>query len=488
MNPFKARKVAKIVAIVIVVAMVITSFTFLLSLGAYSYGASDAAADKRLDERLQNLKGFIEIVHEQYKDDVPYDTLVDGAFSGVIDILDDPYSVYYIDVADSDEFVSDAAGVYFGIGVSLEISGGLCRVVSVIPGTPADRGGLMTGDIVKQVEGVSSAGKELHEIVALIRGGEGSAVRLTIERNGSEIPYTFTREAVSLTSVTWTMLDGGVAYLRITNFDADSDAEFRAARAALTAAGAKSLIIDVRNNPGGLVDTVVKVADQLMPAGPITHFVQKDKVLKTFTASGADYVKMPMVLLINGGSASASEILAGALKDSKAATLVGSRTYGKGVGQYILEFGGESAAKLSGFYFTTPDMRIVNEVGVEPDYVAPGPVRENSEALLKTYLAFAPMIEKVKYEPGAVGLNVFGAQQRLSFLGYGTAASGVMDSPMVEAIKKFQGSAGLFAYGVLDYSTMAKLEAACAERAAGLPEGGGDPQLAKAVELLTSAK
>jgi carboxyl-terminal processing protease len=490
MNPRTTKRIARIIAIITVAALVITSATFLGSMywGA-SYGASPDVSDEAyLEERITVLEEYIREVQKQYKDEVDYETLLNGAYEGVIDILDDPYSEYYVVKDEGEEFVSDVLGSFSGVGLSLEAYDGEIRVVAAIPETPAGKAGIMTGDIVKSVNGVATRGKSMSDVILLIRGDEGTRVTIVFDRAGAELSYTLVREMIHMTSVDGKLLDDGIGYIRIMSFDEDSDAEFRKVKADLIAAGATSLILDVRNNPGGLVGTVVNVAEQLMPAGPITYFRHKGKLISVQRASGKNYTEMPIAMLINGGSASASEILAGALKDSGTATLVGTDTYGKGVGQTMFDISGNGALKLSTFYFETPDKRPVDKVGIAPDhYVAMPPPSAASEELRKRYASFAPMSEKEEPRLGDTGLNVFGAQQRLALLGYDVTATGTMDEASEKAVKSFQNAAGLRAGGVLDYGTMTRLDEECVKYAAGA-EAGEDPQLAKAVELLVAAQ
>ncbi|MDR2295338.1 MAG: S41 family peptidase [Clostridiales Family XIII bacterium] len=485
MNPRTTKRIARIIAIITIAAMVITSVTFLGSM-YWSYGASaDAADEAYLDERLEILKAYIQTLEEQYKDEVDYETLLNGAYAGVVDILGDPYSVYYADQGEGEDFVSDVLGTFSGVGLSLEEYDGAIRVVAVLPDTPSDRAGVMTGDVIKSVDGVLMQGKSVSEAVLLIRGEAGTRVSIVFERAGRTLSHTLVREAIHLASVNGELLDGDMGYIRILSFDDDSDAEFRRIKEELIEAGATSLILDVRNNPGGLVETVVNVAEQLMPEGPVTYFRHKGSLISVQKASGRNYTGMPVVMLINGGSASASEILAGALRDSGVATLVGTTTYGKGVGQTIFSIADGGSVKLSTFYFETPDKHPVHGVGISPDHYVPMPVSaEASEALLQQYASFAPMSEKTKPDLGDTGLNVFGAQQRLALLGYAVTATGTMDAATADAVKRFQAAAGLHPYGVLDYGTMARLDAECVAYASGADSSVEDPQLAKAIELL----
>ncbi|MDR1136260.1 MAG: S41 family peptidase [Clostridiales Family XIII bacterium] len=499
MNPYKSRKIARIIAIIIVVVMVVTSITALGVIGfgsyntygadgAYStdraYGANNASArDVYLNAESEVLKEYVKYIQDMYKDEIDYKLLMKGAFAGVADILEDPYSEYYIDTNAGRQFIDSATGTFEGVGLSLEAHNGYARVISAIPGTPAGKAGIKSGDLIVKVNGVAVDGDGVSKVVELLRGESGSKVDILISRDGVETAYTLTREVIHATSVEGRIIEDGVGYIRIFSFDNDSDIEFRDMRAALTADGAKSFIIDLRNNPGGVVETVRKIASQLMPAGPVTHFMRQGKIIETRSADGAGYMKTPLVLLINKGSASGSEILAAALQDTKTAALVGVTTYGKGVGQEVIEFVDGGMMKFSTFYFLSPNKNQINKVGVKPDYVVAAPEAADNEALIARFLSFAPMSEEVKPSLGTVGLNVYGAQQRLELLGYDVDVTGNFDANTAREVSRFQTSAGMYAYGVLDYTTMNKLTEACFKL---LQDTGSadDNQLAKALEII----
>lgn len=487
MDPRVARKIAKVVAIIVALAMIVTSFSFVMLVPGL-FGAEGAVvyagtADSDLDAKLKNLKEYIKYIQKNYKDQVTYDQLVEGAFAGVLESLGDPYSVYYGSSTEGDNFIESVTGEFSGVGVSLEDYKGQCRVVAPIPGTPADKSGIKSGDIVRKVNGVDLTGKTLDEAVSLMRGEEGTKVTLEIDRDGKILSFTLTRAKIKNISVNSAMLEGNIGYIQITSFDNDTHVEFRLARTGLINKGAKALIIDLRNNPGGLVNTALEVADQLMPEGPITHFERQGKIVESYFAENDSELDMPIVLLVNEGSASATEILAGALQDSKTATLVGTTTYGKGVAQQISEFNNGAAMKLSMYYFLTPNKKRIDHVGITPDYTVQNSRNPNEKELAEKYASFAPMSEQVKPKAGDVGLNVFGAQQRLAMLGYPVKASGTMDEATVAAVTKFQSENKLYPSGILDYTTMSALEKATVRYITGVKEGE-DLQLAKAIELI----
>ena len=487
LDPYKTRKIAKIVALIVAIAMIVTSFSFVLMLpglfgmeGSVVYAATE---DEDLDLQMANLKQYIQYIQENYKDDVSYNQLVQGAYDGIVKSLGDPYSVYYGASGAGENFVESVTGEYSGVGLSIESYNGQCRVVSPIPGTPAEKSGIVSGDIITKIDGVDISSKMLNEAATMMRGETGTKVTLAIERAGKTMSFTLTRAKIKNVSVFSKVLDDSVGYIQITSFDNDTNIEFKAALKAIEKQGIKSLIIDERNNPGGLVSTAMDIANQLMPKGPITHFMQQGEILESYSADGSSTFDLPLVLLVNEGSASASEILAGALQDSKTATLVGTTTYGKGVAQQVTDFSDGASMKLSMFYFLTPKKNKIDHVGITPDYTVQNTANANAEQLTETYAGFAPMSEKVKPKAGSVGLNVYGAQQRLAMIGYLVKVSGTMDDATVTAVKNFQKADKLYPSGTLDYTTMSTLDKATVDFILGT-KNAQDLQLNKALELL----
>lgn len=487
MNPIKARKIAKVIALIVAFAMIITSFSFVMFVpglfGANGAVVYAAAGDVNPDRQMENLRKYIEYIKINFKDDVTYQQLINGAFEGVTNSLNDPYSVYYQTTGQADAFVESVSGEFSGVGVSIELYNGQCRVVAPISGTPAEKSGIKSGDIITKIDGVDISSKTLDEAAAMMRGTAGTKVTLTINRNGQVLTFPLTRAVIKTASVFYKILDHKIGYIQITSFDNDTHDEFEAALAALKKQGMKALIIDERNNPGGLVNTALSIANQLMPKGPIMHYEHKGQIIKTYSADGDSKAGYPIVMLVNEGSASSSEILAGALQDSKTAKLVGTTTFGKGIAQQVENFQEGYGVKLSTLYFLTPNKSRIDHVGITPDYIVENPANEKAEELAGEYQKFAPMIEKEKPTAGSVGLNVFGAQQRLLMLGYPVKISGSMDEATVEAVKKFQKEKGLYPGGVLDYTTMSTLDKATVSYITGA-DSARDLQLDKAIELL----
>ena len=490
MNREKKKAAARALALILALAMIVTTLMMGLSMvygasGAYVYGAaSDVTDRKTLDKELDFMADLMETIRDLYKDEVSYELLVNGAYNGIFEALKDPYSEYFETKEESDAFIEQSSGEFDGIGVTMENDGyGRCRVVSPVAGSPAEEAGLKSGDIIESVDGVSLEGKTLDDWGSMIRGKAGTHVTLVVNRNGARLKFTVTRATIRTEAVSWKMIDDTIGYIQISQFDSDTDREFLLARAGAIHAGAKSLIVDVRNNPGGHVDVACNVANLLIPGEDkvIIEMTRQEESLGKLLTAGAGMANMKVVLLVNEGSASASEILAGALQDNKAATLVGTTTYGKGIAQIVSELGNGATMKLSTYYFTTPNGHTINGVGISPDVHVMNGSGLSAEQIAAEYAKLAPMTELIKYYQGQTGLNVYAAQQRLNLLGYDLALTATMDEKTVAAVKKFQGETGMCPYGGLDYSTMSMLERKVDEFLTGSSE---DQQLAAAVELL----
>lgn len=485
------RKIVKIIAIIIVAAMIITSFSFVIIapslFGAnnfIAYGEEVSSSDKELTEQMHYLEGYLRFLKENYKDEVTYQAMIEGAFTGATDALGDKYTEYYKTEKDSSNFLENVTGEFSGIGVTLEKDDQGAKIISVFMTAPAARAGIQSGDVVTKIEGVSVAGQSVDQISLKLRGLIGTKVLVTVKRGSQEFSFTITRETIKATSVYTKMLENKIGYIQITNFDKDTDMEFGVALKEIIGKGASSVIIDLRNNGGGLISTAVGVGNSLIKHGDIFHYSKQGKIEETVSASQESNYKLPTVLLVNENSASASEILAGALKDNKVATLVGKTTYGKGIAQIVSNVGNGHQAKVSSFYFTTPNNAMINEKGITPDFIVDNYLKKGAN-VIASYQGFAPMNEQKKPGFGATGLNVYGAQQRLLLLGYDVKVTGTMDLDSFAAVKKFQAENKLFPYGVLDYATRDRLAQVSYNYVYGT--GDGDRQLEKAMQLLNTS-
>ena len=479
MNQKTTKAIARVIAIILVAALVITTFTFVFSW-------ADSGDQVSWDKEFSFLKDLIIKTKTDYKDEVSYETLFSGAYQGVIQSLNDPYSVFYPTQEEGEKFEESVSGEFYGVGVSIEQTRGETVVIAPIAGGPAERAGILSGDIITSVDGKDVSSLSLETVADMLKGQKGTKVTVSIKRQGTILNFTLIREKIKVSSVDFEMLEGNIGYIGISQFSKETHLEFKSAKLQLIAKGAKSFIVDVRNNPGGYVDVAVDIAEQLMPKGPIVHFQQKGKIVESISAKGTGDLKKPVVLLINEGSASSSEILAAAWQDSKTALIVGTVSYGKGVAQQVYTLANSEKMKLSTFYFLSPNKNVIDGVGIKPDYLVKNPGSASKavdEKLKAKYENLAPMNEAIKPKVGDAGLNVFGAQQRLSLLGYKLTLSGKMDQGMLSLVKNFQKEAGLYPYGVLDYSTMAALDKAARELVLGASDTE-DLQLKKAIELL----
>lgn len=466
------RKYVQVVAILLIAALVITS----VSLIAFA-GETSENSQEYLDERIDTLEQYIRFIQSKYTDEVTYEELLDAAFEGVNDALD-PFSVYYPNQEEADAFTSSVAGQYTGIGIAFKTTAQGALVSSVMGGGPAAGAGIHEADVITHVDGKDIRGLESSAVQALLLGEENTSVTVTINRDGQGLSFTPVRKTIHVDHVGYTMLDNKIAYVRIAEFDNDAQEEFAAVAQQLLKEGATSVILDLRDNPGGYLNGAIEIADLILSSGDITHLQTQGNIFKTYSADATKSLALDMVVLVNDNTASASELLAAALQDNKAATVVGTKTYGKGVAQTLYNLKDGSAFKLSVFYFLTPDKQPINKVGITPDYVV---ASGGDEALLDAYNAFAPLSEKVKPALGSTGLNVYGVQQRLALLGYAVEITGTFDQGTLTALKAFQSENGLYPYGVADYTTMATLDKAAYSRAT---VGDADAQLKKAVELL----
>lgn len=479
---------ARVLAFILVIIMIVTSFMVFPFAGEVenadyiAYGAEAKNTDKLTNDDLERLAAYMKYIHENYKDKVDYDTLIDGAFNGVTEALDDRFSVYYPAPDEEEAFTSQVNGTFEGIGVSIfKDSNDNCVVEQPLVGSPAFRAGIEAGDIITAVDGISTKGMTLTDISTRLRGEKGTTVKVTVLRDGSTVNFSIVRDEVNQACLSYEMLDGNIGYISMTGFDSDAATEFKLAKLALTNGGAEALIIDLRGNPGGYVEQALNIAEQILESGYISHFESRGKIIKSYTAKATDKVYQPIVMLVDEGTASASEILAAALQDNDAAVLVGTTTYGKGIAQQILSLGDDKSAKLSTFYFLTPDKNAIQGKGITPDIIVENITAAELAAAKEAYEELAPMTEKAKPGYGATGLNVYGAQQRLSILGYDVDITGTMDEATFKAVKTFQKAQGLWAYGVLDYTTCSKLDEAVNMYVQGTADA--DKQFEKAVEI-----
>lgn len=332
-----------------------------------------AARDLPLEE-LRTLSEVFSRVKGDYVEDVSDRELLENAIRGMLQGLD-PHSSY-LSADDFAELQEGTTGEFGGLGLEVDVDEGFIRVVAPIDDTPAARAGIRAGDLIIRLNDRSTRGMDLSEAVALMRGEPGTEITLTITREGQDEPVevTLTRDVVQVVSVRSRMLEDGYGYVRISQFQNRTGANLKDALAKLhdTAGGPlDGLVLDLRNNPGGVLQAAVAVADAFLEDGRIVYTEGRlDQAQMEFSASGEDLAQgAPMVVLINEGSASASEIVAGALQDHRRAVVMGSRSFGKGSVQSVLPLNSGAAIKLTTARYYTPDGRSIQAEGIEPDVI-----------------------------------------------------------------------------------------------------------------------
>jgi carboxyl-terminal processing protease len=308
-------------------------------------------------------------VTANYVGTVDYQKMVYGAVKGMVDSLGDPYSVF-MEPSETQSFMEDLSGQVSGIGAELDVVDNQLTVISPIIGSPAEKAGLKPQDQILKINNESTDGMSLDTAVSKIRGKAGTKVTLTINRSGFESPQTLeiTRENIQIKSVNWEIKSDNVAYIQISQFGDDTSDLMQQAAKEINDKHPKAIILDLRNNPGGYLDKAVDVASLFMPSGVVVQ--EKDKngnITEEKTTLEPILQSYKVIVLVNGGSASASEIVAGALQDAGRATLVGEKTFGKGSVQDLENLAGGATLKITVAKWLTPKGRTIDKVGLEPD-------------------------------------------------------------------------------------------------------------------------
>ena len=328
---------------------------------------SDTVANQRTMDKLKLLE---DTIGKYYLESVDEQTLEKGVYDGLVKALGDPYSVYY-SAEELKELQDKTEGIYYGIGayIGIDADTSLPRLTGIIEGTPAQESGLRAGDLLYKVDGEEVQGLELTQVVSKVKGEEGTTVHLTSIREGESdyLEIDVVRRKVESPTVNQKMLDNNIGYIQITEFDTVTLDQFTEALAVCRGSGMKGLILDLRGNPGGNLNTVCDIAREILPKGLIVYTEDKNGKRTEYTCDGTNQIKEPLVVLVDSGSASASEILAGAIKDYGIGTLVGTTTFGKGIVQRIISLSDGSAVKLTVSNYYTPNGNNIHKIGIAPD-------------------------------------------------------------------------------------------------------------------------
>lgn len=365
MNAFTRNTLILLLGLVLGVSLSITG-------GVIAEREPAAVAEHLPLETVQALSEVFQRVKENYVEEVDDKTLLENAIRGMLTGLD-PHSSY-LDEKATTELRIGTSGEFGGLGIVVGMEDGFVKVVSPIDDTPAAKAGIQSGDLIIRLDDKSVKGMSLDDAVKLMRGEPGSKITLTVVREGENKPLTFklTRDKIRVESVKARLLGDGYGYVRISNFQVRTGSDLRKEVTRLkkeNQGNLKGLVLDLRNNPGGLLDAAISVSDAFITGGDIVSIKGRtDDNKKTARASPEDILKgAPIVVLINGGSASASEIVAGALKDHRRGIIMGSESFGKGSVQSVIDLQNNTAIKLTTALYYTPDMRSIQAEGIHPD-------------------------------------------------------------------------------------------------------------------------
>ena len=404
------------------------------------------------NEIFQIEKVFYYLKQNYLDKNITNEQLIQGALKGMAESVGDPYTTYLVndETAQLDETVNGAFG---GIGAELKSDQSRVVISTTMEGSPSQQVGLQADDVITKVNGEDMTGKTISEVVKKVRGEVGTDVVLTIERAGTSLEVKLTRASIAINTVKAELdkEDASIGHVRITSFAKNTAEELEKAVKDLTEKGAKSFVFDVRYNPGGLLDQAYKVANMFLKDGePIVQVEDRfgeKKIYKASSSIGEFKITQPYVLLVNEGSASASEILAAAIKEGAGGQIIGTKTYGKGTVQSVVDITDNSELKYTNAKWLTPKGNWIHKEGVTP----------TKEVNLPDY-AFLKIIDaKETLKVGSVSQNVLSAETILKGLGYSVTVDGYFDEGTKDAVKSYQQKEGLTATGEVDEESAQKL-------------------------------
>ena len=433
-----------LISVFITVALVITQLP--KADNKYAFGIF------KKNEIFQIEKVFYYLKQNYLDKDVTSEQLIQGALKGMAESVGDPYTTYLVndETAQLDETVNGAFG---GIGAELKSDQSRVVISTTMEGSPSQQVGLQADDVITKVNGEDMTGKTISEVVKKVRGEVGTDVVLTIERAGTSLDVKLTRASIAINTVKAELdkEDATIGHVRITSFAKNTAEELEKAVKDLTDKGAKAFVFDVRYNPGGLLDQAYKVANMFLKDGePIVQVEDRfgeKKIYKASSSIGEFKITQPYVLLVNEGSASASEILAAAIKEGAGGQIIGTKTYGKGTVQSVVDITDNSELKYTNAKWLTPKGNWIHKEGVTP----------TKEVNLPDY-AFLKIIDaKETLKVGSVSQNVLSAETILKGLGYSVTVDGYFDEGTKDAVKSYQQKEGLTATGEVDEESAQKL-------------------------------
>ncbi|MFD1928284.1 S41 family peptidase [Sporosarcina siberiensis] len=423
-------------------------------------------------KEFKKLYDAYDEMKDKYFQDIDETAVIDGAINGMIDSLEDPYSDY-LNEEEARQLNESISSSFEGIGAEIQEKDGYISVVSPIKNSPAERAGILPHDIIVAVDGESIQGMSSSEAVLLIRGEKGTSVTLTVRRGEAIEPMEIkiTRDVIPIETIYAEMLGDGIAHIRITSFSNGTFEELLLALDEMEEQGMKGLVVDVRQNPGGLLDIAVEISDLFVPSGKnIFQYELKNKKPIVTTAQDSRKIQVPVALVMDEGSASASEILAAALSESSDIPLVGVTTFGKGTVQSPTNLPDGSNLKLTTAKWLTPDGNWIHKEGIKPDIEVPYP----------SYAMLPYLDPTIEMKEGLLSPAIKSAEEMLAAVGYDPGElDGLFDETTSEAVKNLQEDLSIEPTGILTGDTTYGLMEKLREKIK-----VDDPQLLKAKEIL----
>lgn len=367
-NKNRIYNIIMLVVVCVAITAVITSFCtykYLSENGGVMYAEKNSSLEG-LEETLQNFRAAFE---KEYIGEIDDEAMVESAIKGYVSGLGDEYTTYYTK-EEMEDLMEETEGNYVGIGIYISAYKESNEIVIIKPmeGSPAEEAGLLPGDIITKVDGVEYNGDTIDEMTNKIKGPEGTKVKVEIKRNGQTQEIEVERRKILISHIDSKIIEDNIGYISISDFEGGCAQEFEENYKNLEEQGIESLIIDIRNNGGGLVDEAIAILELITDKGSTLLITTDKNEAEEVTKSEKDpIINMPIVLLVNEYSASASEIMAGALKDNNKATLVGTTTYGKGVIQKVYPLTDGSGLKMTTNEYFTPNHNKINKIGIDPD-------------------------------------------------------------------------------------------------------------------------
>ena len=430
---------------------------------------------KITQENVEYLKGLINLIESKYVDNVSEEELMEGAYRGMFEVLD-KHSTYF-SKEEYHDFNESVEGEFTGIGATVTKDGDYVGVVAPIENTPAYNAGIKTNDVIVEIDGYDIKGWSLEKAVSSIRGEDGTKVKIGIVREGNSgiLYFEITRGLINVEYLNYKILDENIGYIEIERFVKGTAAELRKAVEEFENKKVKGIILDLRGNPGGELPEALEVSDMFVSKGKGIVFIDyKDENDLEYFAK-EDRTKLPLVVLVDEGSASASEIVTGAVKDNGEGIVIGKKTYGKGSVQTVWSLTNGGGVKITIAEYFSPNRNKIDGEGIEPDFVILNPDSMDENANIQ----FAPIIEGGIFKEGDKGLDIYGIQQRLKYLGYPIKADGVFGESTKKTIISFQKTNKLNPDGIIDLELRQKVLEETLDR---FITGSEDLQLQRAIE------